>query len=137
MYATRLTDLPYNCGMPTNTTDAAALHCWDDVNSEEVAPGIHRRYVCTSRMTIARIHLARGGVVPMHSHDHEQMTNVLHGALLFHVGGREVTVRAGESLQIPSWVEHDVHAIEDSDVIDVFCPVRQDWVDGTDTYFRK
>ena len=87
-------------------------------------------------MTIARFQIKRGSVVPLHSHDHEQVSYVTSGSLKFQVGGRDFVVRAGEAMQIPSWIEHGVEALEDCEVIDVFCPVRQDWVDGTDTYFR-
>ena len=115
----------------------AVLHRWADVPEQNLAPGIRRRFLTASRMTIARFTLARGAVVPAHSHDHEQVSYVVTGALRFRVGGDEMLVRAGEALQIPSWAEHGVDAIEDSEVIDVFSPVRQDWIDGTDTYFAK
>ena len=42
----------------------------------------------------------------MHSHESEQMTYILQGALKFLIGGEEITVREGEVLHIPSWVEH-------------------------------
>ena len=130
--------------------------------SQEVTPGIHRRFLTASRVTVARFTLGRGTSVPVHSHDHEQISYVVRGALRFHLGGpaaaagpsasaavadagsspverdaKDLIVRAGEVLEIPSWIEHSVDALEDTEVIDVFSPVRQDWVDGTDTYFRK
>jgi quercetin dioxygenase-like cupin family protein len=74
--------------------------------------------------------------VPQHSHDHEQVSYVLSGTLRFRVSGEEILVRAGEALQIPSWAEHSVDVVEDAEVLDVFSPIRQDWLDGTDTYFR-
>lgn len=86
-------------------------------------------------MTVARFNLARGAVVPLHSHDHEQLSYVVSGKLKFHVAGEEIVVGPGEALQIPSWAEHGVDVIEDTVVIDTFAPVRQDWLDGTDTYF--
>jgi quercetin dioxygenase-like cupin family protein len=113
------------------------LHRWSEMPSQELAPGINRRFLTAARMTIARFSLARGAVVPIHSHDHEQVSYVLSGALRFTVSGEEVLVTAGEALQIPSWAEHGVRVEEDAEVIDVFCPVRQDWIDGTDTYFKK
>ena len=51
--------------------------------------------------------------------------------------GHEVVVRAGEVLQIPSWLEHAAEVLEDSIAIDVFSPVRQDWIDKTDHYFKR
>ena len=117
---------------------AGATHYrWDDIPSRELAPGISRRFLTASRMTIARFRLARGAVVPPHSHDHEQVSYVLSGALSFHCAGETTVVRAGEALQIPSWAEHSVEVIEDAEVLDVFSPVRQDWIDGTDTYFKR
>jgi quercetin dioxygenase-like cupin family protein len=113
------------------------LHRWSDIPSQELAPGVNRRYLTAARTTIARFSLARGAVVPVHSHDHEQVSYVLSGALRFTVSGEDVLVKAGEALQIPSWAEHGVRVEEDAEVIDVFCPVRQDWLDGTDTYFKK
>ena len=50
---------------------------------------------------LAQIYLKRGALVPMHSHESEQMTYILQGALRFLVGGEEITVREGEVLHIP------------------------------------
>jgi quercetin dioxygenase-like cupin family protein len=114
----------------------ALLHRWDDLPRQELAPGVHRRFLTADRMTLARFSLSRGAVVPSHSHDHEQVSFVVSGVIRFRVGGEEILVRAGETLQIPSWAEHSVEVVEDAEVIDVFAPVRQDWLAGTDTYFK-
>jgi quercetin dioxygenase-like cupin family protein len=66
----------------------------------------------------------------MHSHESEQMVYVLQGALKFFVGGEEVTVREGEVLHIPSGLEHQAEALEDTFELDFFSPIRQDWLDG-------
>jgi quercetin dioxygenase-like cupin family protein len=110
---------------------------WADVASEAVNDKIQRRYVNTDRLTIARFELSCGGVVPLHSHEHEQVTTVLSGALKFVTPGAEAVVRQGESITIAPGVEHRVEVLEDAVVIDVFCPVRDDWVMKTDDYFRK
>lgn len=115
---------------------SAVLHRWDDVLAQDLAPGVRRRFLTTERMTIARFALSRGGVVPSHSHEHEQVSNVLSGVVRFRVAGQEILVRAGEALQIPPRAEHSVEVVEDAEVLDMFAPVRQDWVDGTDTYFK-
>jgi quercetin dioxygenase-like cupin family protein len=73
----------------------------------------------------------------MHSHESEQMTYVLQGALKFLIGGEEITVREGEVLHIPSWVEHQAEALDDTFELDVFSPIRQDWLDHTDAYFHN
>ena len=86
---------------------------------------------------LAQVYLKRGCLVPMHSHESEQMTYVLQGALRFLINLEEITVREGEVLQIPSWVEHQAEAIEDTFELDVFSPIRQDWLDRTDDHFRR
>jgi quercetin dioxygenase-like cupin family protein len=56
--------------------------------------------------------------------------------LRFVVGENEVVLGAGESIALPAHVPHEVEALEDSLVIDVFSPVRDDWVRGDDAYLR-
>ena len=57
--------------------------------------------------------------------------------LRFLINGEEITVREGEVLHIPSWVPHQAEAIDDTFEMDIFSPIRQDWLDGTDNYFHK
>ena len=118
-------------------TSTLLHHRWSEVPNEAITPSISRRYISGDRMTIARFELKRGGVVSRHSHEQEQVTNVLSGRLEFVVGGQRIVVGPGEVAQIPSWVEHEVHVLDDAVVIDVFTPIRQDWIDKTETYFRQ
>jgi quercetin dioxygenase-like cupin family protein len=113
------------------------LHRWADIASERINPDTSRQYITGQSVTVARFELKRGGVVPLHSHANEQVTSVMSGALKFTIEGREVVVRAGEILQISGAVPHTVEVLEDTIAIDVFSPVRQDWIDGTDTYFKR
>lgn len=111
---------------------------WDDMPMEEVKEGLGRRVVTGERMMLAHWYMVRGTVVPPHAHDNEQIAHVLKGALRLRLGdeGEEVIVRAGEVLHIPSGLPHGALALEDTLVTDVFCPPRQDWLDGTDSYLR-
>ena len=84
---------------------------------------------------LAQVYLKKGALVPMHSHESEQMTYVLQGALKFLINGEEITVREGEVLHIPSRVEHQAEALDDTFELDLFSPIRQDWLDHTDSYF--
>ena len=97
---------------------------------------ISRKIVTGEREMLSQIYLKKGALVPMHSHESEQMTYVLQGALKFLIGGEEITVREGEVLHIPSWVEHQAEALDDTFELDLFSPIRQDWLDHTDTYFQ-
>jgi quercetin dioxygenase-like cupin family protein len=110
---------------------------WADVPSEEMSPTFSRRVIHTENMTIARIHLKKGGVVAEHHHVNEQVAFVLSGALQFIIAGKPLELRAGECVVIPPDVPHSVAVLEDTDVIDTFSPGRSDWLRGDDSYLRK
>ena len=95
-----------------------------DQPRETLNPLISRSLITGERAMLAHVYLKKGAVVPMHSHDNEQITYVLEGALRFRIGdgGPDgLVVRTGE---------------EDTIDVDVFTPPRQDWLDGTDSYLR-
>jgi quercetin dioxygenase-like cupin family protein len=120
---------------------AGAKHYrWADLTAEPMKGGITRALITGDRMMIAHVRLKKGDEVPTHSHENEQITYILEGALHFWLGptgDREQTVRAGEVLVIPSNLEHRAVALEDTLDVDVFNPPRQDWLDGTDAYLRR
>ncbi len=111
----------------------------DDLPLEKVTDQIDRRLITGDRIMLAHVYLKKGSIVPTHSHENEQVTYILEGALRFWIGedeSEEVVVRAGEVLHIPSNVVHKALALEETLDVDVFSPPRQDWLDGTDTYFH-
>ncbi|HEY5086005.1 MAG TPA: cupin domain-containing protein [Gemmatimonadaceae bacterium] len=113
---------------------------WDDMPKEVVTEQISRRLITGDSMMLAHVYLAKGAVVPQHSHHNEQLTYILEGALQFWIGqdgSEETIVRAGEVLHIPSHVPHRAEALEDTLDVDIFSPPREDWLNGTDSYFHK
>jgi len=117
-------------------TRCVPLHRWREQEIEQLTPELGRQLVNTQKMTIARITLAAGTVVPSHEHPHEQIATILEGRLRFLVGTEDIVADAGESVIIPSGVSHRVEALVDSVVLDVFAPIRDDWVRGDDAYLR-
>jgi quercetin dioxygenase-like cupin family protein len=116
------------------------LYRWDDMPKEQITDQLSRRLVTGDRMMLAHVYLDKGCIVPQHSHENEQITYILSGALRFWIGesGDEVVdVRAGEVLHIPSGVLHKAEALEDTLDVDIFSPPRQDWLDKTDDYLRQ
>jgi len=113
---------------------------WEEIPLETVKDDITRRVFTGDRMMIAHVHLDKGAVVPTHSHENEQLTYIVTGALRFRIGEdgdiEELVVAAGEVLYIPSNVPHKAEALEDTFDLDVFSPPRQDWLDGSDSYFH-
>lgn len=112
---------------------------WNGMEKEKVTDVISRRVISGERAMLAQIYLEKGAVVPMHSHENEQITYLLEGVLKFWIGEErdEIILRAGEVLHIPSNVPHQAEALEECLDVDVFSPPRQDWLDGTDDYFRR
>jgi quercetin dioxygenase-like cupin family protein len=109
---------------------------WDAEPVEPLNDKIGRQMVNGEAMTLARIMLASGAIVPEHSHENEQIATVVVGRLRFQLGNEEAIVAAGESVVIPGNVPHRVEALEDSVVFDVFAPRREDWIRGDDAYLR-
>jgi quercetin dioxygenase-like cupin family protein len=110
---------------------------WSRIEREELNPAASRQVIHSERMTVARLSLKKGAVVPSHHHENEQLTMLESGRLLFQMGGDEITVEAGEVLQIPPNVPHGVVALEDSLAVDLFSPPREDWKRGDDAYLRQ
>ncbi|HEV7611060.1 MAG TPA: cupin domain-containing protein [Steroidobacteraceae bacterium] len=113
---------------------------WEELPLETMKGTITRRLITSDRMMIAHVYLKKGDDVPRHSHENEQITYILEGALQFLLGAngeRELIVRAGEVLVIPSYLPHSAVALEDTLDVDVFNPPRQDWLTGTDAYLRR
>jgi quercetin dioxygenase-like cupin family protein len=113
------------------------LYDWNAIPAEQLNPNVVRRAVHTENLTIARLLISKDAVVPEHSHVNEQVATVERGALRFIIGGQELVVGAGQSVAIPSNVPHSVVALEDTVVVDVFSPRRDDWLRGDDAYLRK
>lgn len=110
---------------------------WDSIQEDRLIGGITRRIVTGERVMLGRLHFPKGARVPAHTHESEQLTHVISGALRFIVDGKEMVVHAGETLVIPSFVEHSAEALEETDDIDAFGPIRTDWLDGSDAYLRE
>jgi quercetin dioxygenase-like cupin family protein len=110
---------------------------WESVKKETLNDKLWRKVVSGEKVMVARMGLSKDCVVPLHHHESEQISVVLQGAMKFVLEGREVVVRAGEVLVIPSNLPHSALAMEDSIVIEVFSPIRYDWLDGSDSYLRK
>src|SRR5262245_2189811 len=113
---------------------------WEAMPKETVNPLLDRRLITGERMMLTHVYLKKGCVVPKHSHDNEQFTYILEGALRFWIGedGAETfVVGPGEVLVIPPNVPHKAEAVEDTLDMDVFCPPGQDWIEKTDAYLRR
>lgn len=110
---------------------------WEGVTKERVNDKLWRKIVTGEKVMVTQLWFLKDSLVPLHHHESEQISLILEGAMKFELQGREVTVRAGEVLVIPSNLPHSALALEDSVGMDIFSPIRQDWLDKTDEYLRK
>lgn len=113
------------------------VHRIEEQAREQMIAGVQRRFVSGVRTTVAQIWLTKGALVPRHTHESEQVSYIVTGALRFRLDDAdEVTVRSGEILVIPSDMPHSAEAIEDTYDLDFFSPRREDWISGNDAYLR-
>jgi quercetin dioxygenase-like cupin family protein len=110
---------------------------WTAIPEERMTPLFSRQVIHTEHMTIARLKIKKGAIVPLHHHVNEQVSMMEAGELRFVLDGVETTVRGGEAIRIPPNVPHMVEALTDAIVTDLFSPVRADWISGDDAYLRR
>jgi quercetin dioxygenase-like cupin family protein len=112
------------------------LYHWNEIPLEQLNPSLARQCIHTATMTVARIHLKKGAVVPAHAHANEQVTLLERGRVRFTVGGEPIVLEPGDIMHTPPEVPHGVEALEDSLALDLFSPPREDWRRGDDAYLR-
>ena len=110
---------------------------WDKMEKEVLSSTIARKIISGEKAMVSQVFLAKGAVVPEHHHESEQITYILEGALQFQIEGKEIVVSAGQVLLIPSHVPHAAVALEDTLDLDIFSPIRHDWLKKDDAYLRR
>jgi quercetin dioxygenase-like cupin family protein len=99
-----------------------------DAKSFTPEPGMKRQVLAHSdQLMLVRHYFEEGWVGARHSHPHHQLVYVVSGAIRVDVDGRTFDVRAGDSFVVDGGVEHQASALEASEVLDVFTPVREDY----------
>jgi len=98
---------------------------------------LSRKLIVGKRVMLAQILLKKGCIVATHKHMSEQMTFVLDGLLELTLPNGKVRVGRDQVLVIPSNMEHSAVALEDTLDLDIFSPVREDWLTGQDHYLRR
>ena len=94
---------------------------------KHVIDGITRRHLSGNKTTFAHYHFEEGAVLPMHQHDHEQITYIVKGCFKMTVIDKEYVLKEGDMLLIPSNLVHGAVALEETVVVEAFSPPREDW----------
>ena len=110
---------------------------WEDITKEIMSESISRRVITGERAMVAEINIAQGALVPTHHHESEQISYCLEGRLKLEIEGQKFVLNPGDILVIPSQVPHSALALEDFRGLDIFSPIREDWLRGDDDYLRK
>lgn len=113
------------------------LYEFDKMPFEKMTDRIFRRYVYGKNGMLCCFDLKKGAVIPEHHHESEQITYIVKGKVKVFSAGKEFLVSKGEVLVIPPNTPHRFEALEDTIDIDVFAPIRRDWIEGTDTYLQQ
>jgi quercetin dioxygenase-like cupin family protein len=103
---------------------------WSKQQPHEVIPGFVGRFLHSDTMTFALWQIAAGSPLPEHSHPHEQVVHLYEGEFEMTVEGRTLRMKSGDVFAIPGNARHHGRAISDCRILDVFCPVREDYRDG-------
>jgi quercetin dioxygenase-like cupin family protein len=95
--------------------------------AKEIVPGVRIRTFWGGNMLLSDVELDPGGIVPSHSHPHEQCGTVISGEMTLTIAGETRTLKPGDSYIIPGGVEHDASASVPTRVLDFFSPVREEY----------
>jgi quercetin dioxygenase-like cupin family protein len=91
--------------------------------------GLKRRVLAyNDKLFLVEHEMVKGWIGTVHSHPHEQVVYVVHGHLKITCQGKTVDLRAGDTFVVRGGLEHGASAIEDSRVVDVFTPWREDYI---------
>ncbi len=103
-------------------------HRLKETRPREIMPGFTAKFVHSETMTLAHWEIKAGSQLPRHSHHHEQVVNLLEGEFQLTVAGETHTLQPGDVFVLHSNVEHSGYALSDCRVLDVFQPVREDYL---------
>jgi len=98
-------------------------------DKKELIEGVQLSTLVHGEKTLmGHFNVAKGAAIPTHSHPHEQTGFMVSGRLRFKIEDEIMEAESGDSWCIPGGAEHGVEALEDSVVIEIFSPVREDYL---------
>ena len=93
------------------------------------APGITRRILARGgKIMVVEVTFQKGAVGAVHKHPHEQMSYILSGSFQYEADGQTYFLKQGDSYYVAPEVLHGATALEDSMILDIFTPQREDFL---------
>lgn len=94
-----------------------------------IRDGVHKQNLVYGKKTqMVKFFLEKGKSIPVHAHRHEQTGYMIQGRMILSINEEEHTVEPGDSWCIWGNTPHSARMIEDCVVIEVFSPVRKDYL---------
>lgn len=101
----------------------------NDVQWEEVGEGVRRKILAyDDKLMVVRVEFKKGSIGNIHQHYHSQITNVESGRFEVQINGDKQILKGGDAFYIPPHIDHGCVCLEDGVLIDVFSPMREDFV---------
>ena len=114
------------------------FHTLKNLPEEKITDQISRRVLTGDKEMVVWWSITAGAHAAAHKHPHEQVFWVLKGRMEFRLGNDKKTCGPGDAGVIPGGVEHEAWFPEDTEVVDVFAPPREDFLTGeTPAYMKK
>jgi quercetin dioxygenase-like cupin family protein len=96
---------------------------------EQTAPGMKRKIMAyDDHLMLVKVAFEKGGIGTVHSHYHTQITHVESGIFEVQIGGEKKILSAGDAFYVPPHAEHGAVCLEAGVLIDVFSPMREDFI---------
>jgi quercetin dioxygenase-like cupin family protein len=119
-------------------TDSVSYFKFSTLPLKKLSAVLDRRMISGKEATIGYFVYKKGAIVPLHHHDNEQYSIITAGSVKVTIADKIYIVKSGEGIIIPAGVPHKFEALEDNTIdIDFFSPKREDWINGTETYFTN
>ena len=100
-----------------------------DVNATPCGEGVERKILgMGGSLMMVEVSFKAGGIGAAHTHPHEQISYLAKGKMEFELEGERRIVCEGDSIYIPSGANHGTVALEDSIIVDIFSPIREDFL---------
>ena len=106
--------------MFVKNSEVTATPCGDGVERKILGMG--------GSLMMVEVSFKTGGIGAAHTHPHEQISYLAKGRMEFTLEGETRVITAGDSIYIPSGANHGTVALEDSVIVDIFSPIREDFL---------
>src|SRR5664280_1023453 len=103
-------------------------YTWDDIAEEQLNPLAGRKALHGTAITVAHFRFDKGNKVASHHHVNDQVTIVEKGAVRMVVGDEEFVLKAGQMVHVAPNIPHGNEALEDTVIMELFSPIREDWI---------